>query len=565
MKYIVRRITEHIALGLLFIALLCIGMQIAVAAENTLTMSVGKMGDLGTDPTVSNTLMPETGGSQPYHYWTHFSPLITLNSNGSIIPWMAESYEVSDDYRTITFHLRNGIKFADDTQLNASVLKFNFDRIIKYGLEDYAGKSSTRRWDIFMKYDYSEAVDENTFEIHFTSGWLDMPHDLAVKGIYGIFISPTDVEPAWDIKGVLRPDKKYNGLGPYYVNENESISKQKAVLQRRHSWRDDYDFHKPKLDELVLNYIADTQVAVMALENGDIDFIGRYWNAPLDMLLGLENDPDITIETRPSTYLYFIYTAWWKEPFNGTDGILLRKAINYALDRTEIVNGAFSGYAVPATDGMALSPSRPDTPECCGRGYNCDLEKAKQLLAEAGWEDINGDGILEKDRKALDLDLVIQDTSDLWWMKDLALMVQSQLREVGINIEIRSVGDSTTKVEIQKKGNYDLVMHYGGGSVFSVPETLRGFNLKGVAIDFYGNQNGTLEMIAESVTDSLSEDERNSNVCQACNILYEEAGIIPLVYEVDYAVMSSKVKGFTMGPYSGSYFLDHIEECWIED
>ena len=561
----IRMMTARLAALLVLAALLCAGVQAAVAAEQTLTMSIGKMGDLGTDPTVSDTLMPGIGGSQPYHYWTHFSPLITLDSDGSIIPWMAESYEVTDDYRTITFHLRKGVKFADGTPLNASVLKFNFDRIIKYGLDDYAGKNSTRRWDLFMKYDYSEAIDENTFAIHFSPGWMDMPHELAFKGTYGIFISPTDVDPVWDLKGTLKEDKKYNGLGAYYVDENESFSKQKVVLKRRHSWFDDYDFHKPKLDKLVLTYIADTQVAVMALEKGDIDFMGRYWNVPLDRLPEMEDNPKITIMTRHSTYLYYIATAWWKEPFNGTDGILLRKAINYALDRKEVVNGALNGYATPATDAMALTPLRQDIPECCDKGYDYDLEKAKQLLAEAGWRDTNGDGVLDKDGKPLDLDLVIQDTSDLWWMKDIALMVQSQLKEVGINIKIRSVGDSAARTEIRKKGDYDLVMNYNGGSVYSIPENLRTFNLKGVAKNSYGNQNGILETIAEDVVNTLSEDARNSSVCQVCDILYEEAGIIPLVYPVEYAVMSSKVKGFNIGPYSGTYFMDHIEECWIGD
>jgi len=82
----------------------------------------------------------------------------------------------------------------------------------------------------------------------------------------------------------------YNGLGPYYVDENESIPKQKIVLKRSHNWRDDYDFHRPKLDKIVLTLIADTNTAVMALE-GEIDLICRYWNAPLDAFPKLEENP----------------------------------------------------------------------------------------------------------------------------------------------------------------------------------------------------------------------------------------------------------------------------------
>jgi peptide/nickel transport system substrate-binding protein len=563
MRSFVKTKTLHIVELLLLAALLCAGIQAAMAEENTLNMSVGKMLELGTDPTVTDTLLPDIGGSQPYHYWTHFSPLISLDSNASIVPWMAESYEVSNDYRTITFYLRKGVKFADGTPLNASVLKFNFDRIITYGLDDYAGKSSTRKWNIFMKYDNSEAADEYTFKIHFTQGWLNMPLEFAKSGIYGNFISPGDVDPAWNIKGILKQDKKYNGLGAYYVDENESIPKQKVVLERRHSWQDDLNFHRPKLDKIVLNLITDSRVAVMALEKGDINYICRYWNVPLDMLRDLKNNPKITIRTKPQTRLFYIYTAWWKEPFNGTDGILLRKAINYALNRNEIVEGAFNGYALPATDAMLLSSSRQDTPECCHKGYDYDLDKAKKLLADAGWKDTDGDGILDKDGKALNLNLIIQDTPDLWWMKDLALVVQSQLKNVGIKIQIQAL-DGGGKLEAQKKGNYDLVMHYLVGRTNPPAEEFKSFNLKGVVYNFYSNQNKTLETIVENAQMTLSEEERDRYLCQACNILYEEAGTIPLVYEVQYAAMNERLKGFKMGPSQDTYFMDHIEECWIE-
>ena len=85
---------------------------------------------------------------------------------------------------------------------------------------------------------------------------------------------------------------------------------------------------------------------------------------------------------------------------------------------------------MPATDAMLLSPLKPDSPDCCHKGYDYDLDKAKKLLAEAGWNDMDGDGILDKNGKSLkDLDLVITSASDLAWQNDLALVVQSQLRE----------------------------------------------------------------------------------------------------------------------------------------
>lgn len=551
----------HVVALLFLASILGAGTQAAMAAENTLTMSIGDYANIGTDPTLDSSIWPDTGGWQEQHHFTHLSPLITLDIDGNVIPWMAESYEVSNDYRTITFHLRKGVKFADGTPLNASILKFNFDRMLAFGWKDF-GMKSNRHTTAY--YDYSEAPDEYTLKIHFTKGWLDMPFELASSDYLGLFISPLDVDPIWNIKGILKSEKKYNGLGPYYLDENESIPKQKIVLIKRHSWRDDYNFHKPKLDKIVLTYIADPQTALMALKKGDIDYICRNRNAPLDALPELGKNPDIEIKTSPEVRIYLLRTAYWKEPFNGTDGILLRKAISYALNRTEMVDGAFDGYALPATDSMFLSPRRPDVPKCCGKGYDYDLDKAKQLLSEAGWNDTNGDLILDKNGKSLKLDLVVSSSTGVAWQKDLALVVQSQLKKIGIDLTVNTM-EKGAYSQAKKDGNYDLIMYFNFGRCNSLSPELNAFNLKTDFSNYYENQNDTLMTLVDNAQIAANSEERDKYLCRICNILYEEAGVISLVYEMQYAVMNSRVKGFILGPSSSVYYLDHIEDCWVEE
>jgi ABC-type transport system substrate-binding protein len=551
---------------LVLVALLCVGIQVAMAEDNEMTIAVGTtdgidaIKNFGTDPTLAEAQFPDGGGWQDYHIYTHMSPLITMDKNANIIPWMAESYEVSDDYKTITFHLREGLKFADGTPFNASIAKFNFDRILTYGWkEKYRGESEVKY------YDYSEALDDYTFVMHFNQCSLDMDVTLARIYIYGSFISPLDVDPVWDIKGTLKPEKRYNGLGPYYLDENESIPKEKVVLKKRNSWRDDLDFHKPKLDKITLTKISYQQVAVMALENEEVDYICRYWNPAPDVLPELENNPKIAIKTNPSTKMYFLTTAYWKEPFEGEDGIILRKAICYALNRTEIADGAFYGYATPANDSMGISPQRIDAPKCCNKGYDFDIEKAKHLLSEEGWKDVDGDGILDKNGKTMrSFDLVIK--SDNPWQKDVAQIVQSQLKEIGIDIKIRIV-DYAGWSELAKTGDYDLRVVYNQARSHPLSFLIFYFSQKTTYgnINYYENQNKTLESITINARNAISEEERDRYLCQICDILYEDAGVIPLVYEMEYALMNNKVKGFEFGPSSNVYEHDHLEECWIEN
>lgn len=393
-----------------------------------------------------------------------------------------------------------------------------------------------------------------------------MPFELAGLVLYGNFISPLDVDPAWDIKGTLKSNKMYNGLGPYYVDENESVSKQMIVLKKRDSWRDDLNFHKPKMDKVVLEYITDPQTSIMALEKGDINYICRYWNPALDSLSALEKNSEISINTRPDTRTYYITTAHWRKPFNGTEGILLRKAICYALDRNEIANGAFNGYATPASDTMFLSPLDPNVPECCHKGYGYDLEKAKKLLADAGWTDTDGDGILDKNGTDLkDLDLLITSDTTLSWQKDIALVVQSQLKRIGINVNIRTL-ELKAYQTAQKAGEYDLCLSYTNARWVSMIQQFDVFDsnkVTSIKIQ-YGNQNGSLERLAQNIRAATSKEERDKDICQACNILYEEAGVIPLVHPTEYALMRSNVKGFEFESY-WAYVLDNVAECWIED
>jgi len=424
------------------------------------------------------------------------------------------------------------------------------------------------RLPVFVNYDSAEALDENTLRLHFKKGWLNLPFEFASLWLFfGNFISPLDVEPAWDIKGILKDDKKYNGLGAYYVDENESISKEKIVLKKRNSWMDDLNFHKPKMDSIVLTYIADPQTSVLALEKGEIDYINRYWSPPLDSLPKLEENPKITIATRPDTRIYYIATSWWKEPFNDTDGILLRKAMCYALDRNQMVNGAFLGYAIPATNTIFLSSLWPEFPECCRKSYGYDPEKAKELLNEAGWKDTDGDGILDKDGKSLkDLDLIISSpTTTLVWMDDLALIVQSQLKRIGIDVKIRTLEYSVYS-KSRSSGDFDLIFAYTNPRSSPMSRQFSPFNLAATTRTYpeYGSLDDTLGMNADSAQNALDKNERDQHICKICNILYEEAGIIPMVYRMDYAVMSSKVRGFEFGSGWGDD-MDNLQECWIED
>ncbi|MDD1762720.1 MAG: ABC transporter substrate-binding protein [Methanothrix sp.] len=561
----IRMMAARLAALLVLAALFCAGVQAAMAAEETLNIGIGILqtfscSEYGKDPTLSEKDFPDRGGVlMAQHKRTHFAPLVTLDGNGSVIPWLAESYEISGDYRTITFHLRKEVKFADGKPLNASVVMFNLDRILTYGWKE---KFS---WAAAVKdYESTEIVDENTIRVHFKKGGLDALKGLCAAPGFGFFISPWDVLPEWDIRGTLKEDRKYNGLGPYYVDENESIQKQKLVLVKRNSWYDELNFHKPTVDKIVFTVISDPQTRVAALEKGKIDYISRYWNPSWDSLPSLESNSKVSIVARQNTRMNLLVTAWWKEPFNGTDGLKLRKALNYVLDRNEIVEGAFNGYAVAATDSMYLSPLLPGVADCCHKGYDYNIEMARKLLAESGWKDTDADGVLDKNGKPLRLQFIVcsDDNSDCNWQKDSALIIQSQLKMIGIDVQIQSM-ESGSRQEAIKKGDFDLRFWWSYPRSTSVTQSLVSDFCTGNDTErAYLNENRTLDALIKNAESADSEETREDLICQACQILYNEAAVIPLVYPKEYALVSSRVKNFQFGAYDA---LDPFEECRIED
>lgn len=558
------------ALLLLAATLLGAGTGADMGEDNTLNIGIGTVKSLsmeyGRDPTLSDSRFPDSGGQCRYHRYTNLAQLITLDGDGKVIPWLAESYEVSDDCRTITFHLRDGIKFADGKEFNASVAKYNLDRIITYGWKDALGSNGTRGANpLFVNYDSTEALDDRTIRIRFSQGWPTMLQEFASLWTIGYVISPEDVDPVWDIRGTWNPREKYNGLGPYYVDEDESVPNQKIVLKKRGSWYDDLDFHKPEMDRITFTVIADPQTRVQALNKGDIDYIYRYWNPPFESLKDLEKNSNVFVDSRPDTMMYILATSWWKEPFKGTDGIKLRKGISYALGRDEIVRGAFYGYAVPATDSMFLSPLLPGFPDCCLRGYDQDLDKARQLFDEAGWNDTDGDEILDKDGRPLRLRLLItsSDSLDFSWQRDTALVIQTQLKKLGVDIQIQDLELGAYKDE-KKKENYDLIFAWSFPRVNSpVTQLANDFSLQSSFSikNYYESQSVSLKSIVDRARSTTNAEDQRGYVCQACEILHDDAGVVPLVYQKEFAVMNKKVKGFQFG---ATEFLDRLEECWIE-
>jgi len=345
------------------------GISNISAEEKTLVF--GRRSDYQIDPAVSAQV--ETQQT----IFDLYDQLVTRDDDSNVKPLLATSWEVSEDYKTYTFHLRKGVKFHDGTPFNAEAVKFSFDRLTNIG------KVATGAWMTIADKNSVEVIDEYTVRFNLINPYPTwIPADLSVNPTYSI-MSPTYVK-----KHVTSDDPyaekwmAYHecGTGPF---ELVSWTKgQKLVFEKNEDYfggsKGINNRYTPRVDKLVFQLFKDSATGRLWLEKGDIDFVEKLSNSDF---AALEKNPDIKIyENIPSKIVYLTFDVS-KPPFNDEN---VRKAIAYAMNYQELIDYVERGHAV-LPRGMISSVCFGHNPKRFQ--YSYDLEKAKEFMAKSKYPD----------------------------------------------------------------------------------------------------------------------------------------------------------------------------------
>ncbi|TFZ03709.1 ABC transporter substrate-binding protein [Ramlibacter humi] len=281
-----------------------------------------------------------------------FETLTKINSDGSVTPLLAESWEVSPDLTTYTFKLRKGVKFQNGEPFNAQAVKFSFDRA--------GGEKSTNKDKRTFAAITTQAVDENTVVILTKEIDPDFPFLLGQA-------TAVIVEP----KSVNDNATKPVGTGPYKL---ENWVKGSSVTLTK--WDGFRNAAAIKLRRATFRFIADPSAQVAALLSGDIDAAPRGITGR--QVPPLQANPNLQVIISGSRAKTILAINNKKKPL---DDVRVRRAIAAAVDRKAVIQGAVDGLGVPI--GSHYVPSAPGYVDTTGvNPYNPD--KARQLLKEAG-------------------------------------------------------------------------------------------------------------------------------------------------------------------------------------
>ncbi|MBI5879741.1 MAG: hypothetical protein HZB53_19015 [Chloroflexi bacterium] len=343
--------------------------------------------------------------------------LLYLTADRQLKPWLAESWEVTDGGKTYTFKLRKDAKFQDGTALDAKAIKWNFDRIAdpKYK----AGSALT----YLQGYVSADAVDDYTVRVNFKAG--NAPFLTYVASPVLMFVSPTATQAQGD-----KVNQAPVMSGPYKIDE--WVSKQQITLSRWDGYtrKTPYSDHDGAgyLDKVIWKFIPEPGTRMATFESGETQVVATI---PAQDLARLSASKDYTIASKAWVGLPRIWALNVTLP--PTDDLKVRQAINYGVDKDAIVNSIYKGIGTKAY--APLTMAMLDDP-ALRAFYPYDVNKAKQLLDQAGWNTVGADGIRTKGGKRLEV--VLNSIDSGAGPDQINVLVQGQLRLIGMDVKLKA-------------------------------------------------------------------------------------------------------------------------------
>jgi peptide/nickel transport system substrate-binding protein len=440
-----------------------------------------------------------------------FNGLVAISPDFTPVPDLAEKWDNPDE-KTWVFHLRNGVKFHDGSDLTASDVKFTYESVL-----DQNFNSPFRSF--YLSIDKVEATDKNT--VTFT-----------LKAPFAPFLSYMDLaivpEAAVEKLGAEFGTKPV-GTGPFKVErwatgDTIELSANEAFYGGR-----------PNLDRVRVKVVPDNSGRVVGLESGDLDFV-QSPVSPQDVTR-VQSAAKLKVDRTPAAGYTYIN-------LNTADPLLadkkVRQALSYLVNKQQIIDTIYKGIGKPANGPIvptmwAYSADVPSYP------YNPD--RAKALLDEAGWT-AGADGIRMKDGQKLAL--TVRTHSEDPDRKQLIQVLQSEFQKVGIEATTNTVEFPAFFQDVQD-GKYQVGVI--GWLNLSDPDraTFRQFTIDGTAN--YGKyKNEQVDKLLKDARATLDQSKAKTMYADAVKQIVDDAPYIFVQYQEYIAMYSPKVQGYVINP-----------------
>ena len=446
-----------------------------------------------------------------------FNSLLKYDKNLDLAGELAESWDISADNKTITFHLKHNLKWADSQPLTSDDVLFTWQKVTDPNTRTPYGSDYT----LVTK---AEAPDPNTFKVTYSA-----PYAPALSTWASLHILPKHLLKNEDINTTAF---KRNPIGSHYYQLNHWKNNQYLTLTRNPLATQG----QANINTLITRIIPDKATQFLELSADNIDMMGLN---PSQFARVLPSRPELNkniglYKELGNSYTYLGFNLK-RKPF---DDVRVRQAINYAIDKQEIIDGVLLGLGEPVA-----SPYKPGTrwSNPTLKPYVYNPEKAKTLLKTAGFTDTDGDGILEKDGKPFSFEILTNQNKE---REMSAVLIQRRLKEVGIQVSIRSLEWASFLGRFVEPREYDAVML--GWSLGLDPDQYNIWHSSQQGpkqFNFIGYNNPKVDKLLEEGRLELDLDKRQKIYHEFAKILLEDSPIVYLSAGYGLTAVHKRVKG----------------------
>lgn len=465
-----------------------------------------------------------------------FQGLTTLNERGEPVPALASSWEISPDQKTVTFKLRRGVRWhdgapfgADDVLFTVSVLQS--DDFAQSGqpastfLSQLWRNVSVEQVDPFtvsfrLQQPLASFLSETTIGILPAHLWRDVP--LAELSQSLLNLQPVGVGP-WRLTSLTAVAARLEP-NPYAGGQ------------------------KPYLDAIEFNFYPDYASAFQALEAGEVDGVSRI--LPQD-ITAAQQSKAMQVMTAPlagETLIYFNLTSPLK-PFLAD--VRVRRALYLALDTPALIDQALNGQGIPA-DGPLMTGTWAYVPS---NRPNPNLEQAAALLAEAGWIDIDGDGVRQQGETSLAFDLLGDDEGVLQ-------ALSAQWRQIGVNARPQLVTLVSLAGDYLSRRTFDAAVVHWQLAGDPDPYPLWHSTQIDKGQNYTGWNNTQADLLMEQGRSTNDQGRRIALYTEFQRIFAEELPALPLYYDVYTYGISDQVKDVAIGRLNWTWERFRSADQW---
>ncbi|ROH88284.1 peptide-binding protein [Pseudomethylobacillus aquaticus] len=446
-----------------------------------------------------------------------FNSLLKYDKNLELVGELAQSWQISDDQKTITFTLKPDMKWSDGKPLTSADVLFTWKVVTDENTRTPYGAD-------YKLVKQAETPDALTFRVSY-----EQPYAPALDTWAGLQILPKHLLEGQDINTTAFARKP---VGSHYYQLQEWRNGERIALTRNPNATQG----QANVERLVSRFIPDAASQFLELLADNIDLMNLN---PIQYARIVPARPELQqklglYKELGNSYTYMGFNLKHK-PF---DDIRVRQAINYAIDKQEIIDGVLLGLGEPVA-----SPYKPGTrwSNPALKPYPYDVARALSLLKEAGYQDHDGDGILDRDGKPLSFEILTNQNKQ---REMAAVLIQRRLKEIGIDASIRVLEWASFVGRYIKTGDFDVVVL--GWSLSLDPDQYgiwHSSQQQPGQFNFIGYNNPRVDELLERGRFELDPDKRQTIYHEFASLLLQDSPIVYLFAGYGLPAIHKRIKG----------------------